>query len=298
MFMRIIKRFPEIILSKRKTFSNMRIILLLLVLITFENCVNLEYLNSFEGLHGKPEIVESKTYKIEYDRNLITEKIAHSEMEYYDLEGRKIKSNSYKSDGTTDDGDRLYDYNKHGNLVRETLYKKDGSVNYKIENEYNQFGQLIINDFVSAENKMIREYTFNRITKTSKFDRKNQDGIILERAVFKYDSNWRKIEFKGLDNNNDQTSRIQFFYDERGNEIKSKWYNSGNNLYNYYNKTFNLKNDIIKTERYSISDGKLKFVSAEEFEYKYDKHKNIIEKKLISNGKISWITRYNYTYFR
>lgn len=277
---------------------SMKIIQFLLLLFLFGNCSNLKYLKSFDGLKGRPKTVESKTYKVEYYENAAVEKLAHSEIEYYDLQGRKIKSNSYKSDGTTDDGDKVYEYDKNGLLLKEILYKKDGSVNYKIENEYNQFGQLILNDFSSARNRMIREYTFNRIKKNSKFIRKDQDGTILERATFKYDNQWRMVELKELNKDNNQTSRIEFFYDERGNEILSKWYNSQNHLNNYYKSVYNVENERTKIERYHLKDGKAKFVSSEELEYKYDNHQNVIEKKLISNGKISWITRYNYTYFR
>ncbi len=276
----------------------MKIIQFLLLLFLFGNCSNLKYLKPFDGLKGRPKTVESKTYKVEYYENAAVEKLAHSEIEYYDLQGRKIKSNSYKSDGTTDDGDKVYEYDKNGLLLKEILYKKDGSVNYKIENEYNQFGQLILNDFSSTRNRMIREYTFNRIKKNSKFIRKDQDGTILERATFKYDNQWRMVELKELNKDNNQTSRIEFFYDERGNEILSKWYNSQNHLNNYYKSVYNVENERTKIERYHLNDGKAKFVSSEELEYKYDNHQNVIEKKLISNGKISWITRYSYTYFR
>lgn len=276
----------------------MRKTLLFLVLVTLASCSNLQFLNSFDGFHDKPEIVEIKTYKVEYDEDAIVEKPAYSEIIYYDLEGRKIKRNTYKSDGTTDEGDRLYEYDKNGLLLKEVLYKKDGSVQYKIENEYNQFGQLIINDFSSEKNKMVREFTFDRLKKTSKLIRKNQDGAILERATFKYDKQWRVVELKELNKDNTQTSRIEFFYDERGNQILSKWYNSENHLTIYYNSVYNAKNQRTKVERYHVTDGKAKYISSEEFEYTYDNHQNVIEKKSISNGKISWITRYNYTYFR
>jgi len=276
----------------------MRIITFLLFLI-FVNCSSLKYLKSFGELHNKPKkIVEAKTYKINYNKNGITEEFAHSSIDYYDAKGRKFKNIRFKSDGTRLDADRLYYYDQYGNLIREILYKQDGSIRFEIENQYNKFGQLIVSDFTSGENKMTKEYFIDRTKKSSKFVIKNQDNTLLETVLFKYDNNWREIEALSLNDKNEQTSRIEFFYDEKGNNIQTKWYNSENNLNNIYNTTFNIENDRTKVERFHITDGKPKFVNAEKFEYQYDDKGNCVVQKLISNGKVSWITRYKYTYFR
>lgn len=274
----------------------MKKIQFLIIIIILGGCSNLKYLDEFDGFKNKPKEVESTKFRIKYVDSLPKEEMAFKYIYFYDSKGRKFKSRSFKSDGSPSSGGWSYSYDKYGNETQITIYNIDSTINVQNNYKYNKFGQQIEREYISSGEKSITKYFYDQKNRIQKIIIKNEDGSFRENAVQRYDKQWRKIELTSYDAQGKQKSRIEFFYDERGNENQSKWYNSENKLYEYYNSTFNFKNDRIRIEKYRIENGESKLVSDTITQYKYDEKENCIEERLIYNGKISWITKNKYKY--
>ena len=274
----------------------MKIFKSVLILILFSSCSGLKYLDAFDGFENRPEKVESTTYRVKYMDSLPLEEMAFKHVSFYDPKGRKIKSTTFKSDGSPSSGGWNYTYDKNGNEIQNTLYNIDGSINVRNNYKYNKYGQKIEREYISDQKKSVTEYLYDRKNRICKIYGKESDGSFKNQEILIYDEKWRKKELIAYDKSGKLKSRIEFFYDEKGNEIQSKWYNSENELYECYNSTYNLKNDRIRIEDYRINNGETKLSNDTRTEYTYDEHGDCVEEKLISNGKISWVTK-NKFYF-
>jgi len=274
----------------------MKKIQFLIIILILGSCSNLKYLNAFDGFKNKPYKVESTTYRVIDVDSLAKEEMAFKSIYFYDSKGRKFKSTGFKSDGSPSSGGWNYSYDKYGNETQITLYNKDSSINVQNNFKYNKFGQQIEREYISDGKKSITKNIYDRKNRIQKIIGEKNDGSFSEKAIQRYDKQWRKIELISYETQSKQKSRIEFFYDEKGNENQSKWYNSENNLYEYYNSTYNFNNDRIRIEKYRIRNGKSKLISDTKTEYKYDEKGNCIEERLIFNGKASWITKYKYVF--
>lgn len=268
----------------------------LIIILTLGSCSNLKYLDTFDGFNNKPKEVESTTFRVKYFDSLPKEEMAFKYVYFYDSKGRKFKALSYKSNGSPSSGGWNYSYDKYGNQTQNIFYNIDSSINVQNNYKYNKFGQQIEREYISGGKISITKNIYDRKNRIQKIISKKSDGSFKEKAIQRYDKQWRKIELVSYDTLNKQKSRIEFFYDEDGNENQSKWYNSENKLYEYYNSTYNSKNDRIQIKKYQVRNGESKLVSDTKTEYKYDEKGNCIEERLISNGKVSWITKNKYKY--
>lgn len=268
-----------------------------LLILVFTSCSSLKYLNSFDGFKNNPKEVETIKYEVNYQDNIGKEEIAYRDIYYYDSEGRKLKSITYRSDGSLSSNGWYYFYNKNGNRIKSILYNLDSSINVQNDYKYNKYGQLIERTYISGGKKSITTHVFNKGERRCYITGKKSDGSFKENAVFKYDKKWNEMELLSYDKNGNQKSRIEFLYDKAGNKIRSKWYDAKNNLYNISKTVFNEKNDPIWAGGTTIKGHDTIIRKGVKFKYQYDKFNNIIEEKFFSkNGELSWITRNNFKY--
>lgn len=268
----------------------------LIFLLVLSSCSKLKYLNAFDGLKNKPKKIESTTFRANYRDNSMQEVMAFKRIHFYDQKGRKLKSTEYKSDGSLSSGGWSYSYDQYGNQTQNILYNIDSSINVENNYKYNDFGQQIEKVYISSRRKTTVKYIYDRKNRTRRMTVKKDDGSVTETALQRYDKKWREIESISYDSSNQQKIRIEFFYDEKGNQIQSKWFNSENKIYSSYKSTYNFNNDRILIEHYSISGGIPKLLSESRTDYTYDKKGNCIEETLFSSGRKSWITKYEYNY--
>lgn len=268
-----------------------------IICILFISCTSsLKYLNKFDGFNGKPEKIESTKYKVEYKDSISTETMAYKTIDFFDSKGRKTKTLMFKSDGSPSTGGIYYSYDKFGNQVKSIMYNRDGTINLENQYKYDNYGNEIERVYLSGNRKSITKTIYDRKNKTLRITGKYSDGSFKEDAIQKHDDKWKKTELISFDSNGDQETRIEFFYDKTGNAIQSKWYNSENELYEYYNSTYNLKNDRIRIEKYRISNGEPKLVDDTKTAYEYDEKGNLIEVRSNSNEQTTWITKNEYQY--
>lgn len=271
-----------------------RFFTLLKILVVFTilaSCSNLKYLNPYEGYQGKPIMVESINYDVAYKDGIEVENRSASSISYFDNKGRKIKEQDYNSDGTLSWGEWSYKYDKKGNLVQITLYNLDSTIMVNRRIEYNKYGlptKVSTLDsetlkFYDRKNRSVTSYTNNSFNNL--------------KSVLRYNSKWKEIEAIEFDDSDNPKSRIEFYYDKKGNEILSKWYNAKDQLYIIYKQEFNSKNHRTKIEKYTIIQGEPQLENVKKIEYNYDNIGNCIQQKYMENDKTTWITRYKITYY-
>jgi len=270
----------------------MRKKILLILIPIFFGCSNLKYLDAFDGLNGSPKEIESTTYKIEYNDNLIIEKATSKSINFYDSKGKSIKRLNFEPDGSPSWGSVYYFYDMFGNVIKKKIFNADGSEHSQIKYKYNEYGQEIERIYSWGLTKTI----YDRKNRLAEINTKNNNDSLKYFERQKFDKKWNEIELIEFDNIGKQKSRIEFDYDTKGNQIKSSWYNSDDILHVIYISTFNNKNNRTSIKKYRIVSSKPKLIEDTKIEYKYDKKGNLIEDKYILNEKTSWINRYKIKY--
>lgn len=275
----------------------MKKILLVMLALLLIKCSNLKYLNAYNGLKGKPKMIESTTYKINFIDSLENEIVAFKIMFHFDSKGRILKHPHLNKDGTLGYGETKYIYDKKGNVVEYIRYGKDSFVNIQNKYEYNKYGKLLKREsYFNGNIKAITKYNYDINNREARIIMRNSDGSFRDNALEKYDRNWNDTELISYDSLGNQKSRIEFEYDKRGNKYLYKYYSSKNELYKISKTIFNEYNDPIWASSLQFSSKDTTKGKVTEFKYLYDTKNNSIEEKSIVNGKTVWITRNNIMY--
>jgi len=270
----------------------MKKILLIVLALLLTQCSNLKYLNAYNGLKGKPRMIESTTYKINFIDSLENEIAAFKMVYYFDSKGRILKQPNLNKDGTPSYGETKYIYDKKGNVIEYIRYTKDSFINIKNKYKYNKYGKLLKREYYfNGNRKAITEYNYDRNNRTARITGRNNDGSFRDNAIEIYDRDWNDIELISYDSLGNKKSRIEFEYDKRGNKYLYKYYNSKDELYKISKTIFNQYNDPIWASSLKFSSKDTTKGKVTEFKYLYDTKNNPIEKRLIVNGKTVWVTR-------
>jgi hypothetical protein len=270
--------------------------LVIIAILLLSSCSNLKYLEAFDGYRGQPKKVEFESYRVVVENDRQIEKLGYSIVTYYDEVGRKVRTEDYKSDGSPSTGGTVYSYDKKGNLTKITMYKLDGAINIQNSFKYNKHGQRTERLYTTKTDTIKTVFIFDRKNRIEEIKGWYRDGSFKEYAIQKYDRDWREKELISYDSLGHQTSRIVFEHNKNGNQSSSKWYNSNDELYNIYEKSYNSKNDPVRSKKYHLKDGDTIKIRIEKSEYDYDTYGNIKEHRLYTEGDLTLVRRYNFTY--
>lgn len=252
--------------------------------------------DKYEGrkINHKPKMFESTLYKVSYIAgNKIEESQGFKDVYYFDKDGRKIKYLAYNSDGSQIMIRIHYLYNNMGKLKKFTSYNLDSSVKALINYTYNKQGQLLKEESISY----LKEKRYDIKKRIVETKSTHIERGFKEKYIQKFNHKWQDIEHINFDELGNFKSRTEYEYDNKGNLIGMKIYNKNNNLRSIYKGYFNKYNDRVKVENFTVIDGNIKRSSKYEMRYIYDNHDNWIEQHLITNGKISFITRIKISYY-
>lgn len=274
----------------------MRKIILIIYLIIISCSPGLKYLDKFDGLKGQPSKVELKTYKVTINDSLDKpiELLSYKISEIYDTKGRKLKTLMFGDNDTIIAATTRYSYDKSGNLLYSIMYNRDSTTKIETWHKYDVKGRKIGTSYERGDIKISRKFFFDEENRTETIIAEYEDGSFKEHSIQKHDENWKKVELLSLDSLGNQTMRIEFGYDKNENINNSKWYNGEDELYSFYNTSFNDYHDPILKLKYKVNGKDTTLNKTTRF--KYDNYKNIKEKKLISDEKLVFISRYNYEY--
>jgi hypothetical protein len=272
------------------------LILFLAFILGISSCTTLRFLEAFNGYNGKPKFVESKTYTVSGSGDSVIDNLAYKNIFHFDRKGRTVKHLSYKADGTLSNGGWNYIYDKMGNIVQNTLYNIDSTVMVRNNFSYNKYGQQILRKYVSGIRNTITKTEYDRMRRIGVKEGYMDDTVFHEKTILSYDNKWREIELKTFNKSGQDGTRIEKVYDQNGNMILSRWYDSTNRLYEFYKTNFDNKKNTTKIEHYMVKGADTTLFSTTEKEYGYDEKGNIIFERLSSNKRTRWITRNQFHY--
>lgn len=249
-----------------------------------------------EKYFGRPKKVETIKYSlIPRSDKIIEERPISRSVQMFNRRGRIVGQVNYNHMGEKVLPAWVDTYDKKGHLIELISYENDRSVRSRTLYTYNKRGQLISTKQTGALNYLVTQ-TYNNENHTAEILGKKSDGTFTERTILKYDSLWRRTELLAFDKNNVQTRRIEFDFDSKGNEVESRWYDSKNQLYEFYKTSFNDYKQKIKTEHFRITKGDTVFAELTLHDYLFDLHKNWVEEKISTNGRVFSLIKRNISY--
>ena len=273
----------------------MRIKFFVLFIILSGCSTGFKYLNAYDNYNGQPYKVEMTTYRIEYNDSVLSQRLAYKLIDFFDSEGRKIKTLFLPPDGTPSSGGMFYEYDEHGNRTKIVQYNKDGTVDVESNLRYNRFGKLIEKKTITGDIKAVTKHFYNTKKRTERILGKS-NGSFRENSIRKYNPEWQEIELISYDKEGELDTRIEFGYDEQGNKNLYKWYSSDNELVKISRTRFNEHKDPVVSRGYRIAGGDTVSIETSTYQYQYGDKGNILEQKLFSDGTLTWITRYAYEF--
>jgi len=257
------------------------------------SCSNLKYLDKYNGFKGHPKEIATTKYEIEYKDGLPLEKETFTNVITFDGKGRIITHKTYKSDGTLNNKGRKYIYDRYGNMIQEIYFRRDGS-NLSVHSKYNKYGQIIESRTIDNNDSIQTVW----IQKNIDIDRENRLSTTVHRSIFrsnkydstiqKFDDRWKLKELISYDSLGNKKSRIIFHYDKNGNKYQSAKYDNKDSLKYIFTTYYNENNDWIKVKRFYPQKN---IFQEDSVQYDYDDKQNIIEERLYSEGKLTWITK-------
>jgi hypothetical protein len=250
---------------------------------------------SFDGYKGKPEKLDSRTYRVLVNDSTKLD-FSHRNSYYFDRNGKKIKD--VMSGSEEGSGGRVleYVYDRKGNIIHNTVKEQDGTVSVQNNYMYNDRGQETQREYLLGSSKTITKTAYDFIERTSVQTRYKNDTIFDGKALIAYDRKWRAVEIKSYGRNGALSSRIEEVRDRRGNVILSRWYNSSNKLYEFYKYSFDKRNNRIGIQQYTLKAGDTSLGQTTKFDYIYDRKGNIVKEGLIMDGKLLWVTKTEFKY--
>jgi hypothetical protein len=274
------------------------IILLFITLLSL-SCSRLKYLNAFNGYKGNPKNVVSTNYlsQVSEKGDSTIEKLSFEELYSFDSKGRIVKHLFYSSDSNINKNWWKYVYDKSGNIIQNTLFRKDSSIVVTNNYQFNKYGQIIQREYLGGNDKSITQ---------KRYDRKKREVIIYgynktndslyEKEKIYYNDKWKDKEIIGFNKSGKLNTRIENEYDDNQNNTRQNWYDSNNKMYEFYKNFFNEKNDRIRIEKYNVRKGDTTLIETSKIEYQYDLKGNVIYERFHSNKSTSSITRTKFLY--
>jgi len=272
---------------------------LIFVLIT--SCVSLKYLNKFDDFKGKPKEVIVKTYRIVYENDSVLQKQGSGYKLIFDRRGRYTNFYWENRGKGYYNCDWSYFYDNQGNNVKSIKYSGSCIENFRLEKEYNKYGQIIVEKRFNSDSLVrITKYNIDRENYTSDYIVKDVKGKLIAKSVFHYDSKWNKKESINYDVGKNgeilNSSKIVNEYDKNGNKIASSWFGTNNKIHTIYRDNYDANNLKIHSEKVKIVNGKEKIIRTNKYVYEYDFKGNVIKEIFHQNSKPISIEKKFYVY--
>jgi hypothetical protein len=271
-------------------------LILIVFVFSIYGCMHLKYLHAFDGHYGSPKIKESLMYYFSGTGETSIEKLAGRNVYYFDRRGRKQEHLIYRTNEIKPVSYWKFNYNQSGNLIQVISYNADNSIDVSIKYSYNKYGQEIFREHMSGNNRIITKTEYKRDNRKAIKIGILNDSVFHEKSIIFYDYMWRAIEIQSLNKRDNMERRSEKVYDNIGNEILSRWFDSTNRMYEFHKFFFDTKKNKTKIENYRINNNDTSLANTTRFEYKYDEKGNVVYEMLISNGNKIRITRNSFKY--
>lgn len=207
----------------------------------------------------------------------------------YDEDGNATKITNYSSGTISHWNDFEYD---NGNVIKQTLYTSDETVNQLYVHEYDQSGNRVKSTFYDGDGTVMLSQEFEyddrgNLIKLTTID----DDDVRYRHEFEYDESGNRTKETQCNSDGTVEAYSEFVYDSDGNRIKDIYYSHGD-LPKQTEYEYDKSGNVTKNISYD-SDGSVS--SLREYKYEYDKNGNMIKRtQLDENGKNFYTEEYVY----
>lgn len=244
-------------------------------LFLFISCSSPKGFIPYEGLKGKPHHVQIIDYNPIPENSLEEPQASFWEIYEFDGKGRKIRYQSYRNDGTRVDGGIKYFYLDKGPIQYQESYGLNGEIRSRWDHTYDQKGRLIKTRITSGgKETSLKEIIYDPKQPISYTKIIYNGDAVIQNSVNQLDKKGRILLMTDSLPNGTLKGRLQYAYDKNGNEVLQKWYNSNDQLYVFYKKYFNDRNEEIRNEKFEIIQGDTTLTSTATTEYEYDAQGN------------------------
>lgn len=264
----------------------LRVFLLISAVLFLTYCKSIPQETLFDGYSGSPTKIEFISFQPQTVNQDSTPILSFKSVYHFNKEGQTKYIEDFKNDSQLAFGPTLYFYNKKGLESCVEYYDLDGTVRSTTQYEYNPKGQVIQTKTFTNNKIYIKKTSYNKKPNKVNIDKKDPFIVLLQNACIELDDQGRKISMADYSPNGNLKSRIEFEYNEQGNEIASRWFNSQNELYLFFLKTYNSKNLESLIEEFRVTNSDTILTNQTSYEYKFDSLGNVIEKKFYSGKKV------------
>lgn len=241
----------------------------------------------FEGLKGKPHHVQIIDYAPIPENSTDEPKVSSWEIYEFDKKGRKIGLQIYRKDASRVNGGTKFFYQKNGLVDYEENYELNGELRSKADHTYDQKGRLIKTQVISkGKETALKEITYDP-EKPVSYTKLIYDGkAVMQNSVNQLNEKGRILLMTDFYPNGNLKGKLEYAYDKNGNEISQKWYNASDQLFVFYKKYYNDRNEEIRNEKYEIVEGDTVLTSTTITEYRYDDKGNQSQVIIKSGGVV------------
>jgi hypothetical protein len=274
---------------------NSRFFILIFLLFTLFACSSSRDFVPFEGLNGEPSKMEILRFESYGNEEIDEPALESTEVYDFDQSGRLIFYQTLRNDGERINGGIGYFYSKKNFLDSAEYYELDGRVRLKIEYSYDNKGRLILQKNIS-NGKVTFEKSIQWLDKGKRSTtRYIRNGKLSEISYSEFDKKGQVVRSFNLNKDSVQVFRLEFSYDDKGNQIETKWYNSKDSLTSINESTFNAMGDEVSSKSLKFSNGKLLETKTSVIEYEYDSLGNQRQIKLQTEGSV-YLTKVKLTF--
>ncbi|OUJ74081.1 RHS repeat domain-containing protein [Hymenobacter crusticola] len=190
-------------------------------------------------------------------------------------------------------------YDPEGNLLEETKFKRDGSVDRKLKNQYNAKGNIEKTDAsqgngggIDHKNPAQISYSYDEQDNLVESTSLNEDGSLLVKTKNNYDANGKLTEMLTQNNETDPKRKLyiklEMSYNEAGDVVKAVSRQADGSILSAIDYVYDSNGNIIEQVN-QVQNKKLRLLNA------YDAKGNMTETtQLNENGEVKSKTTNTY----
>lgn len=268
--------------------SAFKILAILTVLIFVFSCSSNKGFLPYEGLKGQPTQVKILDFEPLSENSTQEPKLESWEIYEFDKIGRKISYQVFRSDSTPVTGGSRFYYSNKGPVQYQENFDLKGSLQSRTDFTYDQKGRFLKSrTLAGGKETSLKEISYDRKRPISNTKITYNGKAVMQNSVDSLDEKGRIVLMTDYLPNGGLKGKLGYAYDKNGNVILQEWYNSEGQLFQFYKKTYNERNEEILNEGFEIIAGKpVKSSSETRYDYLYDSLGNQSQVSVKTGGKI------------
>ncbi len=264
-----------------------RILVLATISLFFYSCSGNKGFIPYEGLKGKPAQVKIIDYEPFSENSTQEPKLQSWEIFEFDKIGRKVSYQVFRSDSTPVTGGSRFYYPNKGPVQYQENFDLKGGVQSRTDFTYDKKGRLLKSRTVAGgKETSVKEISYDPKKPISNTKITYNGKAVIQNSVNSLDNQGRIVLMTDYLPNGDLKGKLGYAYDKNGNEILQEWYNSEGQLFQYFQKSYNEKQEETLNERFEMFAGKPVKTSETRTEYLYDTLGNQSQVSVLAGGKI------------